>query len=133
VSDFISTPGWEKPLAYLAQKHEVVAVRLYDPLEMNLPDLGMVVMRDAETGEQLFVDTHNARFRKKFATIAECRERELLAAFSHAGVDALELCTDDDLTDAIMRFADLRKRRSQLAAGGSLPSHLRGSHDVSMA
>jgi hypothetical protein len=48
-------------------------------------------------------------------------------------VDALELSTGDDLVDAILRFADLRKRRSQLAAGGSLPQHLRGSHDVSMA
>jgi hypothetical protein len=48
-------------------------------------------------------------------------------------VDALELSTNDDLVDAILRFADLRKRRSQLAAGGSLPKHLRGSHEVSMA
>jgi hypothetical protein len=48
-------------------------------------------------------------------------------------VDALELSTEDELVDAILRFADLRKRRSQLAAGGSLPKHLRGRHDVSMA
>ena len=59
VSDFISTPGWAEPLALLAQRHEVVAVRLYDPLEMELPDLGLVVIQDAETGEQLFVDTHD--------------------------------------------------------------------------
>jgi uncharacterized protein (DUF58 family) len=133
VSDFLSTPGWEKPLAYLAQRHETVAVRLYDPLERNLPDLGMIVMRDAETGEQLFVDTHNAAFRARFAALAERREQELLSAYSQAGVDALELSTGDDLTHAILRFADLRKRRSQLAAGGSLPAHLRGSHDLSMA
>jgi hypothetical protein len=48
-------------------------------------------------------------------------------------VDALELSTDDDLVDAILRFTDLRKRRKQLAAGGSLPRHLRGNHEVSMA
>jgi uncharacterized protein (DUF58 family) len=133
VSDFISTPGWAEPLAHLAQRHEIVAVRLYDPLEMELPDLGLLVMRDAETGEQLFVDTHDRAFRKRFAAAAERRENELRLAFRQAGVDALELSTDDDLVDAILRFADLRKRRRQLAAGGSLPQHLRGSYDLSMA
>jgi len=133
VSDFISTPGWAEPLAYLARRHEVLAVRLYDPLEMELPDLGLVVMRDAESGEQLFVDTHDRAFRKRFSALAERREKELRSAFRQAGVDALELSTNDDLIDAILRFADLRKRRSQLAAGGSLPKHLRGSHEVSLA
>ena len=133
VSDFISTPSWAEPLLHLAQRHEIVAVRLYDPLEMELPDLGLVVMRDAETGEQLFVDTHDRAFRKRFAALAERREHELRSAFRQAGVDALELSTSDDLVDAILRFADLRKQRSQLAAGGNLPQHLRGSHDLSMA
>src|SRR6266545_7111397 len=133
VSDFISTPGWAEPLAHLARRHETVAVRLYDPLEMELPDLGLIMMRDAETGEQLFVDTHDRSFRKRFAALVERREQELRSAFNHAGVDALELSTSDDLVDAILRFADLRKRRSQLAAGGTLPQHLRGSYDLSMA
>jgi uncharacterized protein (DUF58 family) len=133
VSDFISAPGWAKPLAHLALRHEIVAVRLYDSLEMELPDLGLLVMQDAETGEQLFVDTHDRAFRRRFAAAAERREIEVRAAFSQAGVDTLELSTDDDLVDAILRFADLRKRRSQLAAGASLPQHLRRSHDFSMA
>jgi uncharacterized protein (DUF58 family) len=133
VSDFISAHGWAESLAHLAQRHEILAVRLYDPLEMELPDLGLLVMRDPETGEQLFVDTHDRGFRKRFAAVAERREQELRSALREAGVDALELSTNDDLVDAILRFADLRKRRSQLAAGGSLPQHLRGSHDVSMA
>jgi uncharacterized protein (DUF58 family) len=124
VSDFISLPGWEKPLAQLARRHEVVAVRLYDRLEMELPDLGVVVMQDAETGDQILVDTHDRRFRKRFAAVAERREAGIRNSFRKAGVDALELATDDNLTDAILRFADLRKRRSQLAAGGSLPQHL---------
>ena len=132
VSDFISAPGWAKPLANLAQRHEIIAVRLYDPLEMELPDLGLITMRDAETGEQLFVDTHDRAFRKRFAVLAGRREQELRSAFTQAGVDALELSTDDDLANAILRFADLRKRRSQLAGGG-LPQHLRGSHEVSLA
>ena len=124
VSDFISQPGWAKPLAQLAQRHEVVAVRLYDSLEMDLPDLGLVVIQDAETGEQIHVDTNDSAFRRRFAAAAAKRETELRTAFRHAGIDALELATDDDLMDAILRFADLRKRRSRLAAGGALPQHL---------
>ena len=124
VSDFISQPGWAKPLAHLAQRHEVIAVRLYDNLEMDLPDFGLVVIQDAETGEQLHVDTGDRAFRRRFAAAAAKREAELRTAFRHAGIDALELATDDDLMDAILRFADMRKRRSRLAAGGALPQHL---------
>src|SRR5688572_607369 len=130
VSDFFSQPGWAEPLAHLAQRHEVVAVRLYDQLERELPDMGMLVMQDSETGEQLFVDTHDKTFRKRFASVAERRERELRTALARAGVDCLELATDGNLVDAIMRFADLRKRSRRLAGGGmqtgrnSLPQHL---------
>lgn len=124
VSDFISPGGWEKPLAELARRHDVTAVRLYDPLEMELPDLGLVTLRDAETGDQLLVDTHDAGFRRRFAAAAEKREQALLAAFAQAGVDTLELATDDDLLDAILRFADLRRQRSRIATGGA-PAHLR--------
>jgi uncharacterized protein (DUF58 family) len=123
LSDFISEPGWTEPLALLAQRHEVLAVRLYDPLESELPDLGLFVMQDAESGEQLFVDTHDKAFRQRFAMLAERRESHLRAAFRQAGVDALELSTADDLVDSVLRFADLKKRRSQHASGG-VPQHL---------
>jgi uncharacterized protein (DUF58 family) len=125
VSDFISSPGWEAPLARLALRHDVLAVRLYDPLEMELPDLGLVTVQDAETGEQIFVDTHDRAFRRRFAAAASAREAALRGALSRAGVDTLELATDDNLVEALLRFTDLRKRRSRLAAGGTvLPSHL---------
>ena len=130
VSDFISAPGWEERAgAALAQRHEVVAVRLYDPLEMELPDIGLVTMRDAETGEQLLVDTHDAGFRKRFAAAARAREAALRRGLARAGVDTLELATDDDLLDAILRFADLRRQRSRLAAGGGAPAHLGAAED----
>ncbi|MES2401618.1 MAG: DUF58 domain-containing protein [Pseudomonadota bacterium] len=124
VSDFISETGWEKPLGQLAQRHEVLAVRLLDPLELELPDLGLIPIRDAETGEQLLVDTHDAGFRKRFARIAAQRESDLRQSLVRAGVDALELSTDDDLVDALMRFTDLRKRRSR-ASAGAMPAHLK--------
>jgi uncharacterized protein (DUF58 family) len=118
VSDFISTPGWERAIALLARRHEVIAVRLYDPLELELPDLGLIAMQDAETGEQLLVDTRDSRFRRRFAQAAEHREMVLRKTLAEAGVDCLELATDDELLAALMRFVGLRKRRSQLAAGG---------------
>jgi uncharacterized protein (DUF58 family) len=117
VSDFLSEPGWERPLAQLTQRHEVVAVRLFDPLELQLPDLGLVPLRDAETGEQLWVDTHDAGFRKRFARIASERETTLRTSLAKAGVDTLELSTQDDLVAAILRFTDLRKRRVRGVGG----------------
>jgi len=127
VSDFISEPGWERALALLAQRHEVVAVRVIDPLELELPDLGLVTMRDSETGEQILVDTHDKGFRTRFARIAAQREAELREAFVAAGVDALELSTDGDLVDAVVRFAEMRKRRARLSTGGAFPVHLQRS------
>jgi uncharacterized protein (DUF58 family) len=121
VSDFISAAPWSAGLAQLGRRHEVIAVRLYDPLEHELPDLGLLTMQDAETGEQLFVDTHDRGFRRRFMAAAEAREARVREGFRDAGVDALELSTNDDLADAIMRFADLRKRRSRLAAGAVMP------------
>ena len=112
VSDFISAPGWEKPLAQLAQRHDVVAVRLFDPLELELPDLGLVLLRDAETGEQLQVDTHDKAFRQRFARLAAEREATLRTGLAAAGADTLELRTDDDLIDALLRFMVLRQRRA---------------------
>ncbi len=121
VSDFISEPGWEQALAQLSMRHEVTAVRLFDPLEMDLPDLGLLTMRDAETGEQILVDTHERGFRERFAAAAERRETALLAALARAGVDTLELATDDDLMTSILRFADLRKQRGRLANWSGRP------------
>ena len=124
VSDFISAPGWSEALARLALRHEVLAVRLYDAAELELPDMGLITIQDAETGEQMFVDTHDPAFRARFIAAAEAREAALHAALTHAGVDTLELATDDDLVDAVMRFSEMRRQRSRMAAGGGLPGHL---------
>jgi len=125
VSDFITQPGWEKPLGELARRHDVVAVRLVDPLELDLPDLGLIPIRDAETGEQIVVDTHDKGFRQRFARIAAQREAQLRESLARAGVDTLELATDEDLADAVLRFVDLRERRVRHSAGGRpMPTQL---------
>jgi uncharacterized protein (DUF58 family) len=111
ISDFISAPGWERPLSLLNRRHEVLPVLLWDPREVELPDIGPIMMEDAETGEHLYVDTHDRKFRQRFAEVAQRREAALNAAFKHAGVDVLSLSTEDDLVRAIVRFATLRQQR----------------------
>jgi uncharacterized protein (DUF58 family) len=133
VSDFISQPGWEGALSRLAQRHEVVAVRLFDPLEMTLPELGLVTVEDAETGEQLFIDTSDPGFRQRYVAEAEAREAALREALAHAGADTLELSTDDDLLESMLRFAALRRQRGRLKVGGRWPAHLRGDAEPQVA
>jgi uncharacterized protein (DUF58 family) len=116
VSDFFTAPGWERSLGMLARKHEVIAVRLEDPRERELPDIGMVVLNDAETGESVFVDTHSAKFRKRFEEVVQKREAELHAAFTKCGVDVLRLSTEEDLVGAVLRFAARRKQRRGMRA-----------------
>jgi uncharacterized protein (DUF58 family) len=110
ISDFISAPGWEKSLNLLGRRHEVIVIHLWDPREMDLPDIGTIIMEDAETGEQLYVDTHDKKFRRRFQEAAIEREEILTETFKRAGVDVLSLSTEEDLIRAIIRFAALRRQ-----------------------
>ena len=114
VSDFISAPGWEKPLALLNRRHETLAVRLWDPSETDLPDIGPLLMEDAETGEQLYVDTHDRKFRQRFKEAAERREAELAQTCKRAGVDLFSFSTNEDLVRALVRLAMERRQRRAL-------------------
>jgi uncharacterized protein (DUF58 family) len=127
VSDFISTPGWHEPLGRLARRHEVLAVRLYDPLELKLPDVGLVTLEDAESGEQIFVDTNDPAFRARFEALTAQHEAQLRAALGQAQVDTLELATHDDLLESLLRFVALRRQRARQRSGAHMPAHLRGA------
>lgn len=111
ISDFISEPGWEESLALLGRRHELLAIRLWDPREAELPDAGLIVVEDAETGEHLYVDTSNPEFRRRFFEAAQRREAALAQSLARAGVDLFGVSTTDDLTRAIVRMAQLRKKR----------------------
>jgi uncharacterized protein (DUF58 family) len=110
VSDFISEPGWERSLLRLTERHEVVAVRLVDPREFELPDAGLLVFQDAETGEQLMVDSSDPVFRRRLRDAGEAREEAVRVAARRAGVDLHVISTDDDLVTAFVRIVDSRKR-----------------------
>jgi uncharacterized protein (DUF58 family) len=109
VSDFIAPAGWEQPLRELGQRHDVVAVWIRDPAEEALPDVGMVPVRDPETGEHCWVDTSDARVRSAFAALVAARRTRVSDAFRHARVDHLELSTADSMVDPLVRFV-LRRR-----------------------
>jgi uncharacterized protein (DUF58 family) len=111
VSDFLSKAGWEQPLLRLTTRHEVVAVRLIDRREFELPDAGLIVVEDPETGEQLLVDTSDSELRRRLRAAGAEREKALHQATARAGVDLHTLATEDDLVPAFVRMAESRKRR----------------------
>jgi len=122
ISDFISAPGWEKPLGMLTQRHEVLAIRLYDPRETELPDIGSIIFEDAETGEQLYVDTQDKKFRERFIEAARQRKYKLDVTLGRVGVDVLTLSTEDEMVAEIVRFATLRKQRKKAPASFAKPN-----------
>ncbi len=113
ISDFISEPGWERPLSLLSRRHEVLAVRLVDPNELDLPDAGEIVVEDVETGELLSVDTSDPEFRRRFHDQAMERELTLQAAARRSGVDLHDVSTQDDLVHALVRMVERRRRQQR--------------------
>jgi uncharacterized protein (DUF58 family) len=104
MSDFIGDPGWDRPLGMLTHRHEVVCVRVVDPAELDLPDLGVILVEDAETGEQILVDTSDPLLRSRLATQVGARETELTEAMRRAGVAAHRITTDQDLMSALVQL-----------------------------
>jgi uncharacterized protein (DUF58 family) len=111
ISDFIGVPGWERSMSQLSHRHEVLAIRVVDPREAELPSVGPMILEDAETGEQVYVDTRDRGFRARFQAAAREREQSLQAAFRRSGVDAISISTDEDLVRAILRIAARRRAR----------------------
>ncbi|MBI4940111.1 MAG: DUF58 domain-containing protein [Actinobacteria bacterium] len=112
VSDFIGEPGWERPLGMLARRHDVVAVQVVDPREFELPSAGTMWVEDAETGEQILVDTDDPGFRERLRAAAQERQATLSAGVRTAGTDLHVVGTDEDLVRALARIAELRRRRA---------------------
>ena len=111
VSDFMGEFNWAQQMSHLGRRHDTVAARLYDPVEMQLPNAGLMTLQDSESSEQLLLDTANPKFRNRYAQLVEEREMQLQTTFSQSGVDALELSTNEDIAAALLRFSELRKRR----------------------
>ncbi|HWH34777.1 MAG TPA: DUF58 domain-containing protein [Acidimicrobiales bacterium] len=115
VSDFVGMSGWERPLRLLAGRHDVIAVEVLDPRELELPDVGILSVVDPETGGHLEVQTADRRLRERYAEAAERQRRETAAAVGAAGADHLVLRTDRDWLFDLVAFVDRRRRRRQAA------------------
>jgi uncharacterized protein (DUF58 family) len=111
ISDFIGDVDWEPALTRLAQRHEVVTIRVVDPLELDLPDLGLVFVEDAETGEQLLADTGDPLFRQRFQAQVQAREHAVGSSMRRAGVMAQRIGTGDDLAGALVDLVRQSRRR----------------------
>jgi uncharacterized protein (DUF58 family) len=111
ISDFIGDVDWEPALTRLSQRHEVVTIRIVDPMELDLPDVGLVFVEDAETGEQLLADTGDPFFQQRFREEADAREFTVASAMRHAGVVSHRVGTDEDLVEALVGMARESKRR----------------------
>jgi uncharacterized protein (DUF58 family) len=111
LSDFLTQPGWERPLALLARRHDVVALQVVDRREFDLPAVGMIYVEDAETGEQIFVDTDDPDFQRRLRKAADERQATLASAARSAGTDLFTVLTDEDLVRAVVRITELRRRR----------------------
>jgi uncharacterized protein (DUF58 family) len=111
ISDFIGDVDWEPALTRLGQRHEVVTIRVVDPVEFNLPDLGLILVEDAETGEQLLADTGDPFFQQRFRSEVEARELAVESAMRRAGVISHRIGTDEDLAQSLIDMARRSKRR----------------------
>jgi uncharacterized protein (DUF58 family) len=113
MSDFIGDPGWDRSLAMLTHRHEVVVIRVVDPSELDLPDVGLILVEDAETGEQLLVDTSDPLFRSRFQSGVAERDAAVAGTMRRAGVPLHRIGTERDLLDALVEVvAGTRWRRA---------------------
>ena len=115
ISDFVSSTVWSSSLARLYMRHETIACRVVDPMERSLPDMGIMVVQDAETGEQVFVDSTQARVREAYDAAAIAEDEAIEAGLANSGVDCIEISTQDDPVDVLLRFSLIRKTKAQTA------------------
>jgi hypothetical protein len=111
VSDFIGGGDWERSLLRLTPRHEVVALRVIDAADDELPDAGLIVVEDAETGEQLVVDSGDPLLRARFRAGAGERDARLDAGMRRAGVPLHRIGTEDDLASSLIEVVDRTHRR----------------------
>jgi uncharacterized protein (DUF58 family) len=118
VSDFLGERSWERPLRAFAQRHEVIAVEVIDPRELELPAVGLISVVDPETGRRRLVDTRDAGVRERYREVAAERRADLGARLTRCGVDHLTLRTDRDWVIDFVRFVTTRRARRLAAARG---------------
>jgi uncharacterized protein (DUF58 family) len=110
VSDFLGDADWERPLRGLSERHQLLAVEIVDPRELELPAAGLMTFVDPESGEQIEVQTSNAELRRRYAEAASKQRAEIATMLRHAGAGHLQLRTDRDWINDVVKFVIARRK-----------------------
>lgn len=110
ISDFLGDPTWVRPMTGLQARHDIIGVEVVDPRELELPNIGLVMLTDPETGRQIEVQTANRQTREQFAEEATAQRESIAAGLRRSGASHLRLRTDRDWLHDIMRFVAQRRR-----------------------
>ena len=112
ISDFQSE-GFEKPLHVLGKRHDLIAVSITDPREIRMPSIGLIELEDAETGEQILLDTSNAEVRREYEKLGHQTRAHLRDLFRSMNIDHAEVVTGHDYVKDLVRFFRSREQRLQ--------------------
>jgi uncharacterized protein (DUF58 family) len=112
ISDFLGE-GFEKQMRVLGKRHDLIAVSITDPREVKMPNVGLIQLEDAETGQLVLIDTGSATFRKRYETLGSARQGRLKGLFRSMDVDHIEIYTGRDYVFDLVKFFRTRERRAQ--------------------
>ena len=115
ISDFWVAPGWERALRRLAHRHDVLCIQVTDPLEMQLPNVGMITVEDSESGEQALIDTGDPIIRRRYEEILRQRQAAIQENCALSRADFLQLSADQSLLRQLMAYLAFRKKRRTLS------------------
>jgi len=110
VSDFIET-GFKKPLSLLNKRHDVIAVPVRDRVEVAMPNVGLIELQDAESGETILVDTSSRHFRAQYGQNSQEGFDQLKGMLRSIDVDCIPICTDQPYVQDLVQFFHMRHRR----------------------
>lgn len=110
VSDFLSS-GFEKMLSIANKRHDVIAIKIVDPREIELPNVGFIELEDTETGEQILIDTKDSRIRKSFRDFAMSQQNNLDMSFRSIDLDNIQILTDRSYVEPLIAFFKARAKR----------------------
>lgn len=110
VSDFISE-DFKKPLSVANNKHDLVAISVTDPRELDFPSIGFIELEDAETGEVVLIDTYDTHLRNDFSKFAHNEKKDLETLFKSLKIDYINIMTDKSYIEPLIKFFRLRAKR----------------------
>ncbi len=110
ISDFYSE-DFSKPLAILKNRHDVIAIKVQDSREFNIPDIGLIQLEDEETGEQILINTSDPEFRKNYAKVMKKQSNNINALFKKYKIDTISITTDEPYEVPLRKFFRLRKKK----------------------